>query len=61
MLERMALWLLFVFILLSASFILLLSVGPLKAAPNAGALRVVAYVQYAAAALLALARVTGTA
>lgn len=58
---RMALWLFFGFILLSATFVLLLSVGPLKAAPNVGMLRLVALVQYAAAAVLAAARVTGKA
>ncbi|WP_309573181.1 hypothetical protein [Deinococcus sp.] len=57
----MALWVFFVFIVLSATFILVLSQGPLKAAPSAGALRTVALVQYAAALLLALARVTGVA
>lgn len=57
----MALWLFAGFILLSATLILALSLGPLKAAPNAGALRVVAYVQYVAAAILVLARVLGKA
>ena len=57
----MALWVLFGLIVLSATFILLLSRGPLKAAPNTGALRTVALVQYGAAALLALARFTGVA
>lgn len=57
----MALWVFFGFIVLSATVILLLSQGPLKAAPNAGALRIVALVQYGAAALLAVARLTGVA
>ncbi|MFK7601715.1 MULTISPECIES: hypothetical protein [Deinococcus] len=57
----MALWLFCGFILLSATFILMLSMGPLKGAPNAGALRTVALVQFAAAALLAVARVSGAA
>ncbi|MBB5375176.1 hypothetical protein HNQ07_000620 [Deinococcus metalli] len=57
----MALWVFFVFIVLSATFVLMLSRGPLRAAPNAGALRTVAYAQYAAALLLVLARVTGAA
>ncbi|GGO24244.1 hypothetical protein [Deinococcus humi] len=57
----MALWIFCGFILLSATFILMLSMGPLKAAPNAGALRTVAFVQFAAAALLAVARVAGAA
>ncbi|WP_165795317.1 hypothetical protein [Deinococcus koreensis] len=57
----MALWVFFGFIVLSATFILLLSRGPLKAAPNTRALRIVALVQYGAAALLALARLTGVA
>ncbi|CAM3286013.1 HIG1 domain-containing protein [Deinococcus saxicola] len=57
----MALWLFCGFILLSATFILMLSMGPLKTAPNAGALRTVALVQFVAAALLAVARVSGAA
>ncbi|GGM07417.1 hypothetical protein [Deinococcus aerophilus] len=57
----MALWLFCGFILLSATFILMLSLGPLKAAPNAGALRIVAFVQFAAAAVLAVARLSGSA
>jgi hypothetical protein len=57
----MALWIFFGFILLSATFILMLSMGPFKATPSVGALRTVAYVQFAAAALLAVARVAGAA
>ena len=57
----MALWVLFGFVVLSATFILFLSQGPLRSAPNTGALRAVALVQYGAAALLALARFTGAA
>lgn len=57
----MALWVFFGFIVLSATLILLLGRGPLRATPTVGALRMVAYVQYAAAALLALARLTGNA
>ena len=57
----MGLWVFFILILLSASGILALTFGPLKAAPNVGALRAVAYVQYAAALLLLGARLTGNA
>ncbi|MDV6374692.1 hypothetical protein [Deinococcus arenicola] len=58
----MALWLFCVFILLSATLILLLTlVGPLKNTQNSGTLRTVAFVQFAAAALLAAARLTGAA
>ncbi|CAM3835370.1 hypothetical protein [Deinococcus frigens] len=57
----MALWLFCGFILLSATFLLMLSLGPLKSASNVGALRTVAFVQFAAAALLAVARVAGAA
>ncbi|GGK87908.1 hypothetical protein [Deinococcus radiotolerans] len=57
----MGLWVFFILILLSASGILALTFGPLKAAPNVGALRTVAYVQYVAALLLLGARLTGNA
>ncbi len=57
----MLLWLFCGFILLSATFILFLSLGPLKTAGNVRTLRGLAAVQYAAAALLAAARVTGAA
>lgn len=58
---RMVLWLVVGFIALSATLILALSFGPLKAAANVGVVRVFAYVQYAAAALLAGARLMGQA
>ncbi len=57
----MALWLFVFLILLSASFVLYLSFGPLRRAPNAGSLRLIALVQYAAALLLAAARLLGKA
>jgi hypothetical protein len=57
----MVLWLVVGFIVLSATLILALSFGPLKAAANVGVVRVFACVQYAAAALLAGARLTGQA
>lgn len=57
----MALWLVVTFILLSATFILALSLGPLKAAPNIGVLRLFAALQYGAALLLAGARLLGKA
>lgn len=57
----MALWFFVVLILLSASFILYLSVGPLRRAPNVGSLRLIAGVQYFAALLLAAARLLGKA
>ncbi|GGQ93101.1 hypothetical protein [Deinococcus ruber] len=57
----MALWLFVILICLSASFVLYLSLGPLRRAPNAGMLRLIALVQYAAALLLAAARLLGKA
>ena len=57
----MALWLVVVTIVLSATLILALTFGPLKAAANLGVIRAFALVQYAAAALLAGARLTGQA
>lgn len=57
----MALWLLFGFILLSATLILALTFGPLRAARNVQAIRMVAFVQYAAALLLLGARLAGKA
>lgn len=57
----MALWLVVAFIVLSATLILALSLGPLRSVPNVGMLRVLAAVQYVAAALLAGARLTGNA
>ncbi|WP_407539289.1 hypothetical protein Q0M94_14105 [Deinococcus radiomollis] len=57
----MALWFFVVLILLSASFVLYLSFGPLKKAPNVSSLRVIAGVQYFAALLLVFARVFGRA
>ena len=57
----MALWLFVFLILLSALFVLYLSFGPLRRAPNAGSLRLIALVQYAAALLLAAARLLGKA
>lgn len=57
----MVLWLVVAFIVLSASLILALSFGPLRAAANVGVVRAFAAVQYVAAALLAGARLTGNA
>lgn len=57
----MVLWLVVVFIVLSATLILGLTLGPLRSAANVGVLRALAGVQYTAAALLAGARLTGTA
>ncbi|WP_353544074.1 hypothetical protein [Deinococcus xinjiangensis] len=57
----MALWLVVVAILLSATLILALSLGPLKTAANVGTIRLFAFIQYLAAALLALARLLGKA
>lgn len=61
MLPRMALWLVVAFVALSATVILLLCLGPLRAAANVRTLRAFALVQYAAAGLLAAARLTGNA
>ncbi|WP_198170845.1 hypothetical protein [Deinococcus arboris] len=57
----MGLWVFFVVILLSATGILALALGPLKSAPSAQMLRMIAGVQYALAALLLGARLTGNA
>ncbi|WP_180970172.1 hypothetical protein [Deinococcus planocerae] len=57
----MVLWLVVLFTLLSASLILALTLGPLKAAANVRVIRLFAAVQYAAALLLAGARLTGQA
>lgn len=57
----MALWLVVVAIALSATLILGLTLGPLKAAANIGVIRLFALLQYAAAALLAGARLMGKA
>lgn len=57
----MLLWLFCAAVAVSATFILALSLGPLKAAANVRTLRTVAFVQFAAAALLAVARVAGAA
>ncbi len=58
---RMVLWLLVAVIVLSATLILALTLGPLRSAANVGVIRAFAGVQYAAAALLAGARLTGNA
>jgi len=57
----MALWLVVAFILMSATLILALTLGPLRTAANVGVVRAVAFVQYGAALLLAGARLTGNA
>ncbi len=57
----MVLWLVVVFIVLSATLILALTYGPMKAAANVRVIRSIAGVQYAAAALLAGARIAGLA
>ena len=57
----MALWLLFAFIMTSATIILALTFGPLKTAANVRSLRAIAFVQYAAALALAGARLAGMA
>jgi hypothetical protein len=61
MLPGMVLWLVVLFTLLSATLILALTLGPLKAAANVRVIRLFAAVQYAAAALLAGARLLGGA
>lgn len=55
------LWVLFAFILLSASGVLWLTLGPLKNTPQVGILRSIAAVQYLAAFALAGARLMGAA
>lgn len=57
----MVLWLVVVFIALSATLILAFTLGPLKAAANVRVIRLFAAVQYAAALLLAGARLAGKA
>ncbi|GAA5513035.1 hypothetical protein Dcar01_01761 [Deinococcus carri] len=57
----MVLWLVVAFIALSATLILALSLGPLRKAANVGTIRAIVAVQYAAAALLAGARLAGKA
>ncbi|WP_425147592.1 hypothetical protein [Deinococcus sp.] len=57
----MALWFFVVLVCLSASFVLYLALGPLRRAPNAGVLRLIALVQYFAALLLVAARMLGKA
>ncbi|EYB68225.1 hypothetical protein DEIPH_ctg025orf0070 [Deinococcus phoenicis] len=57
----MGLWLVVAFIALSATLILGLTFGPLRPAANVRVIRAFAAVQYAAAALLAGARLTGNA
>ncbi|GAA0521691.1 hypothetical protein [Deinococcus depolymerans] len=57
----MALWLLFGVILLSATGILALTFGPLRAATNVRTIRIIAYVQYACALLLLGVRLSGKA
>ncbi|MBB5233206.1 hypothetical protein [Deinococcus budaensis] len=57
----MVLWLVAVFIALSATLILALTLGPLRTAANVRVVRTLALVQYAAAALLVGARLTGNA
>lgn len=57
----MLLWLFCAAVAVSATFILALSLGPLKTAGNVRTLRMLAFGQYAAAAVLAAARVTGAA
>ncbi|WP_291429989.1 hypothetical protein [Deinococcus sp.] len=57
----MALWLLFGVILLSATGILALTFGPLRAAANVQVIRIIAYVQFVCALLLLGARLSGKA
>ncbi|ANC71429.1 MULTISPECIES: hypothetical protein [Deinococcus] len=57
----MLLWFVVIFILLSATGILYLTLGPLKTAANVSTLRAFAAVQYLCAAILALARAFGKA
>lgn len=57
----MVLWFVVVFIVLSATLILALSFGPLKTAENIRVIRMFAAVQYVAALLLTMARLTGRA
>lgn len=57
----MLLWLVVLFILLSATGIMYLTLGPLKTAANVSALRAFAAAQYLCAAVLVLARAFGKA
>ncbi|WP_199188256.1 hypothetical protein [Deinococcus arcticus] len=57
----MALWILFIVIVLSATGVLALTLGPLKTARNVLTLRLIAGVQYIMAAALLGARLTGNA
>ncbi|WP_197050734.1 hypothetical protein [Deinococcus sp. YIM 77859] len=57
----MVLWVVVALIVLSASLILGLTLGPLKTAANVRVVRGFAFVQYVAAILLAGARLTGNA
>ncbi|UFA50385.1 hypothetical protein [Deinococcus radiophilus] len=57
----MLLWILVAFIVFSASGILALTFGPLKATPQVGIFRLLAGVQFLAALALAGARVMGYA
>lgn len=57
----MALWLVVGFILVSATTVMVLTFGLLRTAANVRALRVIAAVQYLAAAVLAGARLLGQA
>ncbi|MFD2609689.1 hypothetical protein ACFSR9_09610 [Deinococcus taklimakanensis] len=57
----MMLWLVVAFILLSATVVMSLTFGLLKNASNVNLLRLIAGVQYAAALVLAGARLTGNA
>lgn len=57
----MMLWLVVGFILLSATVVMSLTFGLLKNASNVNLLRLIAGVQYAAALVLAGARLTGNA
>ncbi|BDP41281.1 hypothetical protein DAETH_12500 [Deinococcus aetherius] len=61
MLPGMVLWLVVLFIALSATLILALTLGPLRKAANVRVLRLLAAVQYAAALVLVGARLTGNA
>ena len=57
----MLLWVVVVAILLSATFILWTSLGPLKTAANVNTIRAFAVIQYVAALVLAGARLLGKA
>lgn len=56
-----ALWIVFGFIVLSATGIMALTFGPLKKAANVQLIRGIAVVQYVAAGVLAAARLMGKA